>query len=368
MKCHHPWGGVTILEAAGADWPLASDCRSLIQSADLPASLIWQPVPGGCPDHSCVPCTGSLMGLGDVISQQLVERRGLQEHQTGRTLTMVSLGCGFVGPVVGGWYKVLDRLIPGTTKVDALKKMLLDQGGFAPCFLGCFLPLVGTLNGLSAQDNWAKLRRVSWADVATISGWQTGRWRGMRQARGDGRVGAQVEPQLWRRGAEGVWCRGVFSELKSVRDTQIGRRELPGRAAVHAFPLSSPQDYPDALITNYYLWPAVQLANFYLVPLHYRYDSALPRPSGKVHVMNSWGQSDSHFNLELLEIPQTTLPWSELLRLPSMLFKTSCVTELPQGACPLTFHLPREALAPQPLSPSHPSSLYIYNTEIHTYI
>ncbi|XP_047377996.1 protein Mpv17 isoform X2 [Sciurus carolinensis] len=103
---------------------------------------------------------GSLMGLGDIISQQLVERRGLQEHQTGRTLTMVSLGCGFVGPVVGGWYKVLDQLIPGTTKVDALKKMLLDQGVFAPCFLGCFLPLIGTLNGLSAQDNWAKLRRL----------------------------------------------------------------------------------------------------------------------------------------------------------------------------------------------------------------
>ncbi|XP_036027264.1 protein Mpv17 [Onychomys torridus] len=131
---------------------------------------------------------GSLMGLGDIISQQLVERRGLQEHQTGRTLTMVSMGCGFVGPVVGGWYRVLDRLIPGTTKVGALKKMLLDQGIFAPCFLGCFLPLVGVLNGMSAQDNWAKLKR----------------------------------------------------------------------------------DYPDALITNYYLWPAVQLANFYLVPLHYR--------------------------------------------------------------------------------------------------
>ncbi|XP_049552183.1 protein Mpv17 isoform X2 [Orcinus orca] len=125
---------------------------------------------------------GSLMGLGDVISQQLVERRGLQAHKTGRTLTMVSLGCGFVGPVVGGWYKVLDRLIPGTTKVDALKKMLLDQGGFAPCFLGCFLSLVGTLNGLSAQDNWAKLQQVSWAGVGMISGWQGGRPRGMRQA------------------------------------------------------------------------------------------------------------------------------------------------------------------------------------------
>nr|XP_040127430.1 protein Mpv17 isoform X1 [Ictidomys tridecemlineatus] len=157
-----------------------SECQSLILSADL---NFWS-----YPDNICVPCTGSLMGLGDIISQQLVERRGLQEHQTGRTLTMVSLGCGFVAPVLGGWYKVLDRLIPGTKKVDALKKMLLDQGAFAPCFLGCFLPLMGTLNGLSAQDNWAKLRR----------------------------------------------------------------------------------DYPDALLTNYYLWPAVQLANFYLVPLHYR--------------------------------------------------------------------------------------------------
>lgn len=36
-------------------------------------------------------------------------------------------GVYFQGPVVGGWYKVLDRFIPGTTKVDALKKMMLDQ-------------------------------------------------------------------------------------------------------------------------------------------------------------------------------------------------------------------------------------------------
>lgn len=62
--------------------------QSLILSANL---NFWS-----YPDNTCVPCTGSLMGLGDIISQQLVERRGLQEHQTGRTLTMVSLGCGFV--------------------------------------------------------------------------------------------------------------------------------------------------------------------------------------------------------------------------------------------------------------------------------
>ena len=31
------------------------------------------------------------------------------------------------GPVVGSWYKILDRLIPGTTKVVAVKKMVLGQ-------------------------------------------------------------------------------------------------------------------------------------------------------------------------------------------------------------------------------------------------
>uniref|UniRef100_A0A667G050 Mitochondrial inner membrane protein Mpv17 n=1 Tax=Lynx canadensis TaxID=61383 RepID=A0A667G050_LYNCA len=160
---------------------------------------------------------GSLMGLGDIISQQLVERRGLREHQTGRTLTMVSVGCGFVGPVVGGWYRVLDRLVPGTTKVDALKKMLLDQGGFAPCFLGCFLPLVGALNGLSAQDNWAKLRRVSRAGVGRplVSGRQPGSPRGTRQVSGGrARCESGQSPRLWRRGAEG--CGTDFLEQKSV--------------------------------------------------------------------------------------------------------------------------------------------------------
>ncbi|KAM9317204.1 mitochondrial inner membrane protein Mpv17 [Gastrophryne carolinensis] len=131
---------------------------------------------------------GSLVGVGDVISQQLVERRGLRGHNVERTVKMMGIGFCFVGPVVGGWYKILDVLIPGSSKSVALKKMLLDQGGFAPCFLVCFLTIVGGLNGLSKEEIWNKLRR----------------------------------------------------------------------------------DYKDALITNYYLWPAVQIANFYFIPLHHR--------------------------------------------------------------------------------------------------
>ncbi|XP_072841563.1 mitochondrial inner membrane protein Mpv17 isoform X2 [Pogona vitticeps] len=99
---------------------------------------------------------GTLVGAGDVISQQVVERRGLAGHSGRRTLKMMAIGFCFVGPVIGGWYQVLDHLVPGRTRAAALQKMLLDQ------------------------------------------------------------------------------------------------------------------DYKDALITNYYIWPAVQVANFYFVPLNHR--------------------------------------------------------------------------------------------------
>ncbi|XP_072841557.1 mitochondrial inner membrane protein Mpv17 isoform X1 [Pogona vitticeps] len=131
---------------------------------------------------------GTLVGAGDVISQQVVERRGLAGHSGRRTLKMMAIGFCFVGPVIGGWYQVLDHLVPGRTRAAALQKMLLDQGGFAPCFLGCFLAVAGVLNGLSMEENWGKIKR----------------------------------------------------------------------------------DYKDALITNYYIWPAVQVANFYFVPLNHR--------------------------------------------------------------------------------------------------
>ncbi|XP_016393060.1 protein Mpv17 isoform X1 [Sinocyclocheilus rhinocerous] len=130
---------------------------------------------------------GSLVGVGDVISQQLIERRGLANHSVRRTAKMMSIGFFFVGPVVGGWYKVLDKLVTGGTGGAALKKMLVDQVGFAPCFLGAFLGISGALNGLTVEQNVTKLKR----------------------------------------------------------------------------------DYMDALISNYYLWPPVQIANFYFIPLHH---------------------------------------------------------------------------------------------------
>lgn len=101
MGCHHPWERRTLKQQQGtgrlpqnsALGPRVLETHSVSRLTSL---LGVAAPPGRCPDSTCVPCTGSLMGLGDVISQQLVERRGLREHQAGRTLTMVCLGCGFV--------------------------------------------------------------------------------------------------------------------------------------------------------------------------------------------------------------------------------------------------------------------------------
>ncbi|XP_043931411.1 protein Mpv17 isoform X2 [Protopterus annectens] len=103
--------------------------------------------------------TGTLMGVGDVISQQAVEKKGWTNHDMGRTVKMTGIGLFYVGPIIGGWYKILDQLIPGATKTVALKKMLFDQIGFAPCFLGGFLCISSALNGLSTDQIWNKLKR-----------------------------------------------------------------------------------------------------------------------------------------------------------------------------------------------------------------
>nr|XP_030125680.3 protein Mpv17 isoform X3 [Taeniopygia guttata] len=139
------WGAAarTGLEQAQASWGGGPSCGQVTRGSGLPK---W-----------AVLVAGALMGAGDVIAQQLVEQRGLHGHHCSRTLKMMGIGFCFVG-------------------------------GFAPCFLGCFLAVTGATNGLSLQENWSKIQ----------------------------------------------------------------------------------QDYMDALMTNYCIWPPVQIANFYFVPLQHR--------------------------------------------------------------------------------------------------
>ncbi|XP_015140481.2 protein Mpv17 isoform X1 [Gallus gallus] len=189
---------------------------------------------------SSVLVAGALMGAGDVIAQQLVEQRGLRGHHSQRTLKMMAIGFCFVGPVVGGWYRILDRLIPGATKAVAVKKMVLDQGAFAPCFLGCFLAITGAVNGLSVEQNWAKIQQSRLLLPPHC-------WGGVMTAMGHRAATAGPDPAV--PGCVG-WC---------------GCRAAPSAHGLHL-----PQDYVDALLTNYCIWPPVQIANFYFVPLAHR--------------------------------------------------------------------------------------------------
>nr|XP_030125681.3 protein Mpv17 isoform X4 [Taeniopygia guttata] len=109
------WGAAarTGLEQAQASWGGGPSCGQVTRGSGLPK---W-----------AVLVAGALMGAGDVIAQQLVEQRGLHGHHCSRTLKMMGIGFCFVGPVVGSWYRILDWLIPGNTKVVAVKKVILDQ-------------------------------------------------------------------------------------------------------------------------------------------------------------------------------------------------------------------------------------------------
>ncbi|NWQ84437.1 MPV17 protein, partial [Columbina picui] len=106
---------------------------------------------------------GALMGAGDVIAQQLVERRGLHGHQGPRTLKMMAIGFCFVVIPPGHRASTVPSPCaagpaPGTAASSVLAP--LSQGAFAPCFLGCFLAITGATNGLSMEENWSKIQQV----------------------------------------------------------------------------------------------------------------------------------------------------------------------------------------------------------------
>ncbi|KAI8141489.1 hypothetical protein BJV82DRAFT_619377 [Fennellomyces sp. T-0311] len=133
--------------------------------------------------------TAFLFGTGDVLAQQAIEKKGIENHEWSRTMRMSGFGGVVAGPVLSTWYRFAELNIKGSTPLTALvKKVAADQLLFAPSFIGVFFSAQGLLEGKSAAEIQDKLKN----------------------------------------------------------------------------------GYTSAVIANYKLWPAVQLANFYFVPLNYR--------------------------------------------------------------------------------------------------
>lgn len=96
--------------------------------------------------------TGALICVGDVLAQQFVEKKGLHGHDYARTIRQGIFGVVFVGPVMISWYRVLDRLYPGTGKLVPLYKVATDQVIFAPFIITCFMSFVAFGRGKTATE------------------------------------------------------------------------------------------------------------------------------------------------------------------------------------------------------------------------
>ncbi|KAF7732139.1 Protein required for ethanol metabolism [Apophysomyces ossiformis] len=95
---------------------------------------------------------------GDVIAQQLAEKKGWQEHDMGRTLRMAGFGGVVAGPVLSTWYRFLELNIKASTPFKTLAaKVAMDQCIFAPVFIGTFFSVQGLFEGKSVNEIRSKL-------------------------------------------------------------------------------------------------------------------------------------------------------------------------------------------------------------------
>ncbi|CAL4247642.1 unnamed protein product, partial [Meganyctiphanes norvegica] len=95
---------------------------------------------------------GTLMGAGDVISQLTIEQKTVKEFEISRTIRFFGLGTLFVGPTLKTWYGILNTKLGSTGGRTAFKKMIVDQGFFAPIFISLFISVLGITQGKKSTE------------------------------------------------------------------------------------------------------------------------------------------------------------------------------------------------------------------------
>ncbi|KAI5809833.1 hypothetical protein DFH27DRAFT_161831 [Peziza echinospora] len=98
--------------------------------------------------------TGVLFATGDVLAQQGVEKRGLENHDFSRTARMGFYGGLIFGPMVVQWYRFLDRAIkiPGRANAELLARVAIDQVVFTPANMLLFFSAMAVLEGESPME------------------------------------------------------------------------------------------------------------------------------------------------------------------------------------------------------------------------
>jgi protein Mpv17 len=85
--------------------------------------------------------TAVLYAIGDTTAQQLVERKGLQDHDISRTMRMATYGGVLFAPAATFWFRGLQNKIrfPSSPNLESAARVAADQGLFAGVNLFGFL-------------------------------------------------------------------------------------------------------------------------------------------------------------------------------------------------------------------------------------
>ncbi|CAF0984333.1 unnamed protein product [Rotaria sordida] len=131
--------------------------------------------------------TGTTMGLGNIISQTIIENRTLKTIDWPRVTRFAGFGYLFSGPFLRYWYYGLDKYFAGV-RLQPVKMMIADQVIAAPLLNTVILFYLPLVSGKSMTESKRRFR----------------------------------------------------------------------------------QDFPTVMKANYLAWPAIQLTNFYFIPLQHR--------------------------------------------------------------------------------------------------
>lgn len=111
--------------------------------------------------------TAVLFATGDLTAQQLVEKKGLKNHDVARTSRMALYGGCVFGPVATTWLGFLARRVTfRNARVETLARVAADQTLFAPVMIGVFLGSMATMEGKSPKERldttWWPALKANW--------------------------------------------------------------------------------------------------------------------------------------------------------------------------------------------------------------
>merc|ERR1712168_444826 len=109
--------------------------------------------------------TGLLVGVGDAVSQRIIEKN--ETHNLRRNLKMTCLGTFFIGPAQLKMYTTVDRLWPLANHISILKKMLVTQLVWAPFIIGAIFLLSDALDGRGINDIAVKFQTSYFRTLGT---------------------------------------------------------------------------------------------------------------------------------------------------------------------------------------------------------